>query len=87
MKHASDNALDCLGSLLEDLRKLPSLKEKRRGIFYRKSIAFLHFHEDLEGLYADVRAGSEWERFPVATKSQQRALLSRVNSIMRSCHD
>ena len=41
---------------------MPGLVEKRPGIFYRKSKAFLHFHEDSSGVHADVRFGVEFER-------------------------
>jgi hypothetical protein len=55
VKHAGAAALDAIEPLLEKLRALPGLKEKSRGVFYRGSKAFLHFHEDPTGLYADVR--------------------------------
>ena len=29
--------------------------EKKRGVFYFKSRAFLHFHEDPKGMFADIR--------------------------------
>ena len=49
--------------LLARLRSLPGLVEKSRGVFYRKSKAFLHFHEDPRGLFADIRnaAGSDFD--------------------------
>ena len=66
MKHATPAALDRLEGLLVQLRTLP-LKEKSRGVFYRKSKAFLHFHEDPAGLFADIRNadGSDFERIKV----------------------
>ena len=54
MRHARDQDLDRLEDLLERLRALPGLTEKKRGVFYRKSRAFLHFHEDPKGLFADI---------------------------------
>ena len=59
MRHATSEALDELEPLLERLRSEPGLVEKRRGVFYRRSKAFLHFHEDPSGLHADVRLGEE----------------------------
>ena len=56
MKHAGSAALDSLEPLLERLRAITALKERSRGVFYLKSRAFLHFHEDPTGLYADIRA-------------------------------
>ena len=64
MKHAGAAALDALEPLLGRLRALPGLKEKSRGVFYRGSRAFLHFHEDPTGFYADLRnAAGDFDRF------------------------
>jgi hypothetical protein len=82
MKHAGDATLDEIAGLLEGLRKHQALKEKKRGVFYLKSAAFLHFHEDPEGIFADVRADTGWERLPVNTKAQRRAFLARVRDIL-----
>ena len=49
MRHATTPALDRLEPLLAGLRHIPGLREKSRGVFYRKSSAFLHFHEDKGG--------------------------------------
>ena len=84
MKHAKDEHLDQLEALLEQLRKLEGLKEKKRGIFYRKSKAFLHFHDDPAGLYADVRLDVLFERFRVSTKGEQQALLARIRTAVAS---
>lgn len=79
MKHAGAAALDQLDPLLAEIRLLTGLKEKSRGVFYRGSKAFLHFHEDPAGLFADVRlAGTAFERFRVETEGEQSELLSRV---------
>lgn len=81
MKHADLVALDRLEPLLQALRALPParppLREKQRGVFYRGPQAFLHFHTDPAGLFADLRSagGRGFERFPVATAAQQQALL------------
>ena len=71
MKHATAPALDRLATLLVELRAIEGLNEKRPGIFYRKSRAFLHFHEDQAGLFADVRdpAGVNFDRFDVTTQT------------------
>ena len=59
MRHASGAALDGLEPLLAQVRALPGLREKSRGVFYRRGRAALHFHEDPAGLFADVRRGSD----------------------------
>jgi len=78
MKHATAAALDQLEPLLAQVRALGGLKERSRGTFYLKSRAFLHFHEDPKGLFADVRdaAGRDFERFDVTGEEGRAALLA-----------
>jgi hypothetical protein len=78
MKHAGPEALDILEPLLQDLRKVSFLVERKRGIFYRGSKAFLHFHEDPSGMHADVRVGDDFDRYRVETRSERATLLARV---------
>lgn len=67
MRHAGPAALARLAGLLAALRGLPALAERRPGVFYLRGRAFLHFHEDPAGLFADLRAASgEFERFALA---------------------
>ncbi len=76
VRHARSEALDQLDDLLVALRAVPGLVEKNRGTFYRRSRAFLHFHEDPSGLYADIRIGDDFERHRVQTEAERRALLA-----------
>jgi hypothetical protein len=78
MKHAGTAALDALADLLEEIRRCPGLREPKRGTFYRKSSAFLHFHEDPAGFFADLKIGDTFRRFPVNTIAQRQALVHRV---------
>lgn len=80
MKHAGPLALDALEPLLRQLRGLAGLTEKSRGIFYRRGRAFLHFHEDPAGLFADLREadGADFERLPVNTAAERVALCDAV---------
>ena len=79
MKHAGPAALDTLEPLLARVRALPGLKETSRGTFYRKSRAFLHFHEDPAGLFADVRlAGDDFTRLRVTDFAEQDELLRQI---------
>ncbi len=86
MKHASQDALNNLEDLLAAMRQHPGLKEKKRGIFYWKSNAFLHFHEDHDQLFADLRVCAEWQRFPVNTQVEQDALLAQVSIVLQESH-
>lgn len=84
MRHATPAALDRLEGLLGALRGLEGLREKKRGTFYRGSSAFLHFHEDPAGLFADVRlAGPDFTRLRATTVAEQRALLGAVRRALR----
>jgi hypothetical protein len=79
MKHAGPTALDQLEPLLSELRAFDALKEKARGVFYRRARAFLHFHEDPSGLHADLRLdGDDFERFRVQDEAERAALLALV---------
>lgn len=78
MKHAGDAALDLLDPLLGEIRALEGLVERKRGVWYRKSRAFLHFHEDPAGLFADLRIGAAFVRFRVSSAAERRAFLRCV---------
>jgi hypothetical protein len=79
MKHAGAAALDGLSELLEKIRVREGIKEKKLGIFYRKSKSFLHFHEDPAGLFADLSVGADFARYPVNTQKEWRALLRAID--------
>jgi hypothetical protein len=81
VKHAGAEALAALEPLLAELRKLPGLVERKQGTFYRRSNAFLHFHEDAAGLFADLKCGEEWERRRVSTAAERRSLLKRAREL------
>lgn len=80
VKHADDSALDDLEGLLAKLRGIGELVERRRGCFYRRSRAFLHFHMHPAGLFADVRLDPTdgFERVRVSTKTEQKQLLASI---------
>ena len=80
MKHVSTAGLDELDDLLLELRRVDGLTEKKRGVFSRGSRAFLHFHEDPSGLYADVRIDADFKRMRVTTKAERKRLLSVVRA-------
>ncbi len=84
MKHVSAAGLDDLDDLLRDLRRVDGLTEKKRGVFYRGSRAFLHFHEDPTGLYCDVRIDADFDRVRVKTKAERKRLMSMVRAATRS---
>ena len=77
MRHARDRDLDRIETLLAQVRLLPGLKEKTRGVFYLRSKSFLHFHEDPKGLFADlsIPGGKAFDRLEVTHEKGQAALL------------
>ena len=77
MKHATAAALAKLAGLLDEIRSKGGINERKPGIFYRKSRAFLHFHEDPAGLFADLRAGDGFDRYPVDTRPSGRPCCRR----------
>ena len=81
MRHARSEALDALEPLLVELRQVPGLVERKRGLFTRGSKAFLHFHEDPSGLHADVRLADGFERHRVETADERAELLARIRSL------
>jgi len=71
MRHARPEDLDRLEPLLEKLRRLRGMKEKSRGLFYRGSRAFLHFHEH-----------DDFERLPATTRVERNALVVTVRKAL-----
>ena len=82
MKHAGAEALASLRGLLEELRRMEALKERSPGTFYRKSSAFLHFHEDPAGLFADVRIDGAWQRHRVSAAAEQGRLAKLIRAAL-----
>ena len=86
VKHADSTALEVIEDLLSDLRATDGLVERKSGIFYRRSRAFLHFHQDPNGLYADVRLDIDGDfiRMPVSTRTERALLLREVSRALSS---
>lgn len=78
MKHAGPATLARISPLLDELRARAVLREMRPGVFYLKSRAFLHFHDDPDGIFADVRLEEDFVRMPVTSSSEQSDLLDRI---------
>jgi len=85
VKHASESTLEGLSALLDRLRSIDGLVEKRPGVFYRRSKAFLHFHEDRSGIFVDIRVRIEdpFTRLPVTTRGQQSELVSTITRALQ----
>ena len=79
MKHAGPKALEAIEALLEELRTIPGLTERKRGIFYRGAAAFLHFQEDPR----DVRRFAPRCGLRVNTRSEIAGLLRAARAEAR----
>ena len=84
VRHATQEDLDRLEPLLVELRKLPQLRERKRGSFSRADRALLHFHEDADDLYVDVRLDTKFQRMKVTSQTEQAYLLARVREALQS---
>jgi hypothetical protein len=82
MRHAGPDTLDRIAPLLQELRARAVLRERRPGCFELKSRAFLHFHDDPSGIFADVRLADDFVRMPVTSRSQQADLLDRIDDCL-----
>jgi hypothetical protein len=78
MKHADATTLARLAPLLAALRGIAGLRERKPGTFYRGAQAFLHFHDDAAGDFADLKVGREWERSRVVTQRERAALFAKA---------
>ena len=86
MRHAGAEALDALEPVLREVRRLEDLIERKRSIFYRQSQAFLHFHDDVAGMFADLKTmkGGDYVRFRVSTVAERKTFLTAVKKAAAS---
>ena len=82
MRHAGPATLARITTLLEELRARAVLRERRPGVFELNSRAFLHFHDDPSGIFADVRLAEGFVRLPVTSSSEQADLLERIDDCL-----
>jgi hypothetical protein len=72
-----------LSHLLDQIGLRQGLKEKKLGVFYRRSTSFLHFHEDPAGIFVDLRSGDDFDRHPVNTTKERKALLEAIDHALK----
>lgn len=82
MRHARPDDLVAIAPLLDRVRQLGGMIERKPGTFYRKRDAFLHFHTDGERFEADVRIVGEWQRHPATTPPEQADLLGILTAAL-----
>jgi hypothetical protein len=84
MRHAGPDTLARIAPLLGELRRRSVLRERRPGVFELKSRAFLHFHDDPSGIFADVRLSDDFVRLRVTSRGEQSDLLDRIDECLSS---
>jgi hypothetical protein len=81
MKHAGAGTLRQLEPLLKKLRSISVLVERKPGTFYLRSSAFLHFHEDRAGVFADIKLnGASFERMALRDEKDHASLFEQAIS-------
>lgn len=84
MGHTKANDLLDLSDELAALAELPGLKQKSPGIFYYKSISFMHFHDAEGQRWADVKQpDGRWKSVAIdfkSTKASRALFLKTVKS-------
>ena len=83
MAHCPPEQLEDIADVLQELRALPGLAEKKPGVFYIKSDSFLHFHVKDGQRYAHVKTGRRggWAEVPLdfdATAAARKTFLTTV---------
>ena len=73
-----ESTLETLGPLLSFLRSYDGLNEVRGATFHLNGRDFIHFHDDPDGLWADVRLSKGRIRMPVSTRSEQGEVMERI---------
>jgi hypothetical protein len=78
MARATKATLQELDPWLEVVRGLGihGLVEKANGAFYRGRVGILHFHEDDDGVHADVKVDGEWQRVQIDRGHGKRTVLA-----------
>ena len=74
--------LDRIAPVLAILRANPALREVRPAVFHLHGRDFVHFHDEEEGLVADVHLAKGQIRMPVATQQEQADLLERIDQTL-----
>jgi hypothetical protein len=82
LRHAGPDTLARIAPLLAELRARKVLRERRPGVFELKSRAFLHFHDDPSGVFADVRLAADFVRMRVSSRAEQSDLLERIDDCL-----
>ena len=76
--------MECITPILDVLRAYPILREVKPAAFHLNGRDFIHFHDEAEGIFADVLLSKGRVRMPVLTPPEQSALLDRIEQNLSS---
>ena len=76
--------LELIAPILTVLRAHPRLREVRPTAFHLDGRDFLHFHEEVNGVFADARLSRGFVRMPVSSESEQSEFLARIDQVLSS---
>ncbi|MBV8656246.1 MAG: hypothetical protein JO142_00305 [Burkholderiales bacterium] len=73
MRHANDEDLNRIDPLLGRIRLMATsgFIERKRGVFYLRGRATLHFHEHAGEILADIRIYDDFERMTLRDDGAQ----------------
>lgn len=72
-----------LSQELKAIHELENLKEKSPGIFYYKSLPFLHFHDKDGVRWADIKSEGQWLKLEInfaASAGKRAVFLKKVRA-------
>jgi len=82
MARATKATLQVLDPWLDEVRHLgiDGLVEKANGAFYRRRVGILHFHEDGDGIQADVKVAGVWQRVAIDDPAGKRRVIDLLRT-------
>ncbi len=78
------STLEVLAPLLAVLRAHPALQEVRPATFHLDGRGFAHFHEEPEGVFADVLLANGRVHMPVSSLAEQAELMEQIDQVLES---
>jgi hypothetical protein len=84
VRRAGSATLERIEPLLQALRAHPALTERRPGHFFLQSREVLHFHDDPNGVFADLRLANGFVRLCVTSSGEQAELLDRLEDCLET---
>lgn len=82
MPTASADEMKALAGFVRQVRAIAGLREKSPAVFTLNGQPFVQFQSGPDGVVAELRAGSHkaggFERFPIATPTEQRKFLDEA---------